>query len=165
MFYQITSHLLKNITPTITPHCFIIPVSIQVWLSLWQGCSQALDQGCRLWRLDGSWRIPCQAHSCCCQQEVSVPRHVGLSIRLLRTQLQPEQGIQEKEKRIPTQKPQSFHNVTSEAQLFLLMIFYSLESSHWNQYWEWREELSLISWREEYQNLWTYLYNHRCLRT
>lgn len=110
-----------------------------------------------VWRLDGSWRIPCQAHSWCCRQEVSVPCHVGLSIRLFRTQLHPEQGIQEKEKRIPTQKQQFFHNVNSEVQLFLLMIFYSLESSHWSQRWEWREELSFTSWRKEYQNLWTYL--------
>lgn len=40
---------------------------------------------------------------------------MGLFLRLLRTQLHPEQGIQEKEKREhTTQKPQSFYNLTSE---------------------------------------------------
>lgn len=47
-------------------------------------------------------------------RKFQVPCYVGLSIRLLRTQLHPEEGIQEREKTTPTQKPQTFYNLTSE---------------------------------------------------
>lgn len=121
--------LLKNITPAITPVCLIIPVSTHRRL----GVSHKIASSGWPWlqspKTRQGLRIPCQAHTHCCWQEVSAPCPEGLSIGPLRAQLYPAQVIRGCE-RTPKRSHNPFITQPQEWHLIPSVVFYSLESSH-----------------------------------